>query len=393
MSTLPTFDQIVENLEDIDWFEGFTDEAKQLALKTLRKNHREMTRRADEAEPYTAQPAAWMISVWGDAECVYEEDSYTTVLKDFAEGSFGLFLPKQIQEEWDDEVIHFSFRVGDKTYRTEIPFEGSDYLEPEIFEVINKAAGELSPPMTFTMPAIGWGQDFGYVLSSVPAQRRAIDAGLLIPESMGEDFEEPDTQDGDEPLPDTAGEFLDWLDTHHWFYDMPEAYVCAARSGVMRTYDAGRHPATGLAIIDVDLKTVTEISPDWVSEQIRSVADGSHGMTPIDHVAVEDIENGWQIIGKHDGKEYKSTVFFEMEGDTIVRDDYGNPSLEDDLWLSIGVLFQEIQEGSGRRFKIHHFTDEQAVVHFLPHAANNDAIQSSWFPSDLEGIIASMFEE
>jgi len=195
-------DQGFELLEKSGLFAEWPEPARLSARATIEENEQFRT-----PEGF---PGAAMISAWGDSECIYDEDSYTVVLNDFAEGSHGFFQPTNIKEVWSDLgdgdwSIEVSFECCAKVYTSRIGYEG-DWIDDAIFGLINDAMADCNPELIFHMPDVGFGQEFGFLLIPKSLLGPAIEQGLLPPleeafEDEGEEDEEDEEDEGDEGDP------------------------------------------------------------------------------------------------------------------------------------------------------------------------------------------------
>lgn len=118
-------DVYYERLLGLGWFDGCPASAIQSAKKTIAGNISDEGFRSICAE----SPGMAMASIWGDAECIYDDESYSALIRLFAKGSHGLFRPKNIQESWPDDpdgFIELAFEVGKTRYSTELEHTGTD---------------------------------------------------------------------------------------------------------------------------------------------------------------------------------------------------------------------------------------------------------------------------
>jgi hypothetical protein len=186
-------DECFKSLEKAGWFNGWSASAIKSAKASIEEN--------EQIRSKVTFPGAALISVWGDSECIYEEDSYTEILNEFKSGSHGFFKPKNIEEVWTDEEdgefsIEISFEVQGKVYSSPMEYSG-DWLDPTIFELINEAMADLDIPMIFVMPDIGFGQDYGFLLMPLNLVASAVE-NKLLPPLENSDFDEFDEEVGDE---------------------------------------------------------------------------------------------------------------------------------------------------------------------------------------------------
>jgi len=380
------FTDVKAVLTEIDWFEGFPAKAKTEALDHLKSRIAECGKDWDENAVYLVYPVPLMISVWGDTECIHDEGAYAELLRSFADGSFGLFSPTNIREEWDDSVIHFSFDAHGTTYSADIPFEGSDYVDVGFFKLLDEATAAMDPPMRFLCPEIGWGQDFGYLLSSIAAQERALEMNYLPGSDKGDSSEDGDTE-GEAPLPDTADDYLAWLDRLDWFKDMPGAYVTQAREGVAAAYREGRFPPTGLATHVIDPGTTDLSTKERMRDVIEAVAKSSYGMFAPERILAEDVPNGngWQFTVEKDDKSAKVCVWFELDDDdNVIRDDKGAPEFEMPANIDICSLTLRLQETTGGTLRYTSLEDDDDRAYFVPLPVGNPGASSSWFLGTLD---------
>jgi hypothetical protein len=159
------------------WFDGWPESARESARATIEENKQF---RDEERFPGVA-----MISAWGDSECIYEEDSYTEIVKEFSGSSHGFFQPKNIKEVWTDQGdgdfnIEIFFEFNSKVYTRRLAYSG-DWLDDAIFDLINEAMVELTPSMCFLQPDVGFGQEFGFLLIPKSLIETAIKKEILPP--------------------------------------------------------------------------------------------------------------------------------------------------------------------------------------------------------------------
>lgn len=189
-------------LDDLGWFAGWPESARQSARNTIEANH--------EIRSQLNFSGVAMISVWGDSECVDEEDAYTRILNDFRSYSHGFFQPENIKEVWTDEGegdfrIEVSFECSGKVYTGQIPYDG-DWVNDAIFDLINEAMATCNPPMCFFLPDIGFGQEFGFLLIPTGLIATAIEQEILPPSEEIEDSKMEENDNGD---PDSIRSFYE----------------------------------------------------------------------------------------------------------------------------------------------------------------------------------------
>ncbi len=177
-------EECFETLKKSGWFGGWPEAALESAKATIREN-KNLSGPENFVQQLAEFPAAAMISVWGDAECICEDDSYTKILQDFISGSHGFFQATDIQEVWRETpdggfTIGISFRCHSKIYARTLEYL-NDWLDEAVFDLINEAVADCDTPLCFHMPNIGFGQDFGFLLIPKGLVESAIEQGILPP--------------------------------------------------------------------------------------------------------------------------------------------------------------------------------------------------------------------
>jgi Ankyrin repeats (3 copies) len=180
-------DECFRTLEKSGWFTGWSAAALESARMTIDENQQF---RDQDRFPGTA-----MISVWGDSECVYDEDSYTQIVNEFSNSSHGFFQPTNILEVWKDLgdgefEITVSFESNAKSYSRVLDYQG-DWLDFAISDLINEAMADGELPLRFLQPEVGFGQEFGFLLVPANLISSLIEQEILPP---GEEEDEVDSE-------------------------------------------------------------------------------------------------------------------------------------------------------------------------------------------------------
>mgnify|MGYP000877985761 CR=1 FL=1 len=152
---------LLKRLETIDWFEGYPEPAK---AKT----------KAAIAEAGALTP------IRGDVSGIEGEGRYSAILDQIAEQSGGLFQPRLIEEDWDDdedEDFALTFLHGTTRFRARFSSVDED-IDPAVFALVAKALATATPPLTLHVCAID-GQAFTAAIATPAAIQRAVDAKLL----------------------------------------------------------------------------------------------------------------------------------------------------------------------------------------------------------------------
>ncbi len=183
-------DECFHVLEKTGWFAGWSAAALESARMTIEENQ--------QFRDENCFPGNAMISAWGDSECVYDDDAYTQVVKEFSDSSHGFFQPENITEVWkdlgdDDYEIEVSFECNSKTYSRTLDYKG-DWLDLAICDLINLAMADGELPLCFYMPNVGFGQEFGFMLVPESLISALIEQEILRPaeETNDQDFDASD---------------------------------------------------------------------------------------------------------------------------------------------------------------------------------------------------------
>lgn len=138
-------EQLIEKLEACGWLAEMPEEEREKLLKQLR-------------EDAFDQGYLNLASVDFDTECIESfgpdssEDinSYYKIIRLFAEGSWGLFTPINIRDEYDkaSQLIHVGFEFDGKYFEVSVPYEG-DWASEEVHLLINRALENRGVPQRF----------------------------------------------------------------------------------------------------------------------------------------------------------------------------------------------------------------------------------------------------
>ena len=160
---LKLIDSVCKTFVDAGWFESWPKEAIDQA-----QSHFE-TFESDGAflELSNTHPGLRMTSVFGDVECIDEENSYTTLLNDFANGSHGLLSITSINEKWweeDGEIesVTLSCKVNGVDFKKSLEYQG-DWISEDFFELLEQILANLHPDIVLYCPDELYGQDYGYM--------------------------------------------------------------------------------------------------------------------------------------------------------------------------------------------------------------------------------------
>lgn len=141
MNTHNHMQQLEELLEEIEWFSNLPPK---LNIKT-----RNSIRKAIEEKKIFWTPP---IEVMLDLECGPDNKLHTNLLAKFADASYGIFTPTDINETHEvylhEGIVHFSFRCNSKTYSISMPHNG-DWVCPQIFELLDQAMDDTGSGLRF----------------------------------------------------------------------------------------------------------------------------------------------------------------------------------------------------------------------------------------------------
>ena len=156
-------DDEFNKLIEAGWFESWPEEA----VKQAKSHFMSCEPEGSFAELSKIHPGLKMSSVFGDAECIYESNSYTTLLKDFAEGSHGLLEVTSVKEDWrevdgDYESVSLSCKVNGAPFNKSLEYQG-DWISEDFYEFLEEILGQLYPGLVLYCPEDLYGQDFGYM--------------------------------------------------------------------------------------------------------------------------------------------------------------------------------------------------------------------------------------
>lgn len=164
---------LIHNLEKLGWFKSWPDFSKQQAHIFLSKLSEK------DASSLTDQyPLLNFLNIWGDGECIEGDGSYTAILEEFAEDSFGLFQPVDIEESWEGEDVSLSFFCGGQQFSIE--FETySDYVSDECFHLIQQALTHIHPEIMLYTPEHELGQEYAFLFGNKHAIEKAKQLNML----------------------------------------------------------------------------------------------------------------------------------------------------------------------------------------------------------------------
>lgn len=138
-------EELIEKLEESGWLVEMPEKHRGKLLEQLGE---------DKSEAGYLNLA----TVDFDTECIEnfgpddsdDINSYYKIIRLFAEGSWGLFTPTNIRDEYDQagEVVHVGFDFGGERFEITVPFEG-DWASEEVHELINQALESHGVPQRF----------------------------------------------------------------------------------------------------------------------------------------------------------------------------------------------------------------------------------------------------
>ncbi len=166
-SLSPQVKEYVDKLESCGWFKEMSKEAKEQITEDI------------SAVP-RGKELSLALEVQGleDYECIYDEGEYTSILESFAEKTYGVLSPQNIEENWDEDnySISFSFENHGKTYRMD--FEISDWVDEDFINFLNKACRNVNKSLCF-IEGVDCGQGCTYFFTSRAAHKKAVKAKLI----------------------------------------------------------------------------------------------------------------------------------------------------------------------------------------------------------------------
>jgi hypothetical protein len=115
-----------------------------------------------------------------DAECIADAESYSELLKTYADASSGAFQPTDVESELvnGEEAIRLAFTLRGQRFETTLPFEGWDYVDEGLEPFLNESLRAVGEHRAFfSLPAADQCVHFACVLPE--AYRKAEQAGLF----------------------------------------------------------------------------------------------------------------------------------------------------------------------------------------------------------------------
>lgn len=136
--------EFIEKLDGFGWFEHFTDETAVIYKKEIEGI---FSRQNKKSMPTYPIPCIFI-----DMECIHYFGDYEKVVNTLAEGSFGLFEPKNLEEDVDekDEMTILSFDLNGKHFTHSWVKTGSDYIEEAFWHFIEDALAKATPEIALT---------------------------------------------------------------------------------------------------------------------------------------------------------------------------------------------------------------------------------------------------
>jgi len=300
---------LVERLEEIEFFEGYSDEAAARAKAWLRK----------QEVVHERWPGLTLMNPLLDGEAIYSDDDYPQLLAELAGGTYGMFQPVDVVggfrpgKQRSEGRFTLSFRHQGRDYAGE--FANSDWIDGAFFELVDRARDDAGAAWDWISVGADLGQCMGLIVASEAAYRRGVEAGLLplsgddcevVYEATGAFPNEDDDHaewlrrleggelkrvvdhdlDDEGSLPESAEEFLELLDEEGWFSPFPESYAEQARAWVAQCYEEERLPALGLAIHRAEHAPDPDELPAWFQSVILESCAASHGLLELVEVDV-----------------------------------------------------------------------------------------------------------
>ena len=310
MASTAELEALWERLEELDFFEGYTEGAKARAKAWLGK----------QEVGHERWPGLTLMNPLLDGEAIYSDDDYPQLLGEMAGGTYGMFQPTDVVggfrpgKQRSEGRFTLSFRWGGRDYAGE--FANSDWIDGAFFELVDRARSDAGAAWDWISVGADLGQCMGLIVATEAAYRRGVAAGVLplssddcevVYEATGafpnEDDDhaewlrrleggelkrvvDHDLDDEADGLPESAEEFLDLLDEEDWFAPFPESYAEQARAWVAQCYEQERLPALGLAIHRAEHAPDPDELPAWFQSVILESCAASHGLLELIEVDV-----------------------------------------------------------------------------------------------------------
>lgn len=183
-----SIDAYLDQLATIGWTDGWSPDAV-LALRDQISWWQDQ----DARHRYLA-----LASGSYDAECIDDDQSYSGLLRIYAEGSNGAFEPTDVESAFanDGEMIRLAFTLRGRRFDTMLPFGGWDYVDEGLEPFLNESLGAVGERRVFfSLPPVDQSVYFACVLPG--AYRKAEEAGLLpsFPPEPPEPPEDPEARE------------------------------------------------------------------------------------------------------------------------------------------------------------------------------------------------------
>jgi hypothetical protein len=171
MNTHNHLQQLEELLEEIEWFSNLPP---QLNVKTRHS----ISKAIEEKKIFWTPPKEITL----DLECGPDNRLHTRLLTKFADASYGIFTPTDINETHEihlhEGIVHFSFRCNSKNYSISMPHNG-DWVCPQFFELLDQTMDDTGSGLRF-IDLNGSQEQIGeYILCNPQAYYKATQLGLV----------------------------------------------------------------------------------------------------------------------------------------------------------------------------------------------------------------------
>jgi hypothetical protein len=137
-------EEFIDKLDGFGWFEHFSDETAVIYKKEIEGIFSRQNKKSIPTYPIPC--------IFIDMECIHYFGDYEKVVNTLAEGSFGLFETKNLEEDVDekDEMTILSFDLNGKHFTQTWAKTGSDYIEEDFWHFIEDALAKATPEIALT---------------------------------------------------------------------------------------------------------------------------------------------------------------------------------------------------------------------------------------------------